>query len=83
MTTVEDGGAAFPAPMSYSPETGPLAGQTGMSLRDWFAGQVANGMAAHSGTAGISYGPHDIAGRSYAVADAMLKARAEEASDDD
>lgn len=47
----------------------------GMSLRDWFAGMVASGMAAHSGTSGISYGPHDIAGRSYEVADALLAAR--------
>lgn len=47
----------------------------GMSLRDWFAGQIASGIAAFSGTAGISYGPGEIAGRAYQVADAMLKAR--------
>ena len=46
-----------------------------MTLRDWFAGQVAAGMAAYSGTAGVSYGPGEIAGRSYEVADALLKAR--------
>ena len=46
-----------------------------MSLRDYFAGQIATGMAAYSGTAGVSYGPYEIAGRSYEVADAMLKAR--------
>jgi len=48
--------------------------QPGMSLRDWFAGQVAGGMAAFSGTAGVSYGPGDIAGRAYQIADAMLAA---------
>ena len=46
-----------------------------MRLRDWFAGQIAAGMAAYSGTAGVSYGPSEIAGRSYQVADALLKAR--------
>lgn len=47
----------------------------GMTLRDWFAGRIASGMAAHSGTAGASFGPGDIARRSYEVADAMLAAR--------
>ena len=47
-----------------------------MALRDWFAGQIANGMAAHSGTSGLAYGPGDIAARSYEVADAMLAVRA-------
>jgi hypothetical protein len=51
---------------------------TGMTLRDWFAGQVASGMAAHSGTAGGGYGPGDIAVRSYEFADAMLAARSEQ-----
>ena len=54
---------------------GRIEGQRGMTLRDYFAAQIAAGMAAFSGTAGISYGPHNIAGRSYEIADAMLKAR--------
>lgn len=49
--------------------------QEGMTLRDYFAGHIAMGMAAFSGTAGLSYGPEEIAGRSYQVADAMLKVR--------
>lgn len=49
--------------------------EAGMTLRDFFAAHVASGMAAFSGTAGVSYGPGDIAGRSYEIADAMLKAR--------
>lgn len=65
-----DGGSAFPIP-----DEGQGWGSAGMSLRDWFAGQIAAGMAAHSGTAGISYGPGEIAGRSYEVADALLAAR--------
>ena len=65
-----DGGSAF-----LVPDKGQGWGSAGMSLRDWFAGQIAAGMAAHSCTAGISYGPGEIAGRSYEVADALLKAR--------
>lgn len=74
--TDDDGGPAFPVPIAShaSGDTVP-AFDWGMSLRDFFAGQVAAGMAAFSGTAGVSYGPHDIAGRAYEVADAMLAAR--------
>lgn len=61
--------SAFPM---GNPEQG---GYDGMTLRDWFAGQVAAGMAAYSGTAGAAYGPWDIATRSYEIADAMLEAR--------
>ena len=71
-----NGGPAFPRTWSES-YGGDVSNCSydGMSLRDWFAGQIAAGMAAHSGTAGVSYGPHDIAGRAYQVADAMLNAR--------
>lgn len=80
-----DGGSAFPICPPVD-ETGRSAvgypfPEMGMRLRDWFAGQIAAGMAAHSGTAGISFGPHDIAGRAYQVADALLKAR--EATNDE
>lgn len=74
MSKTNDGGAAFPIPCTNLP--GSYAAQPGMTLRDWFAGQIAAGMAAFSGTAGICYGPSEIAGRSYQVADAMLAARA-------
>lgn len=77
MTEKNDGGPAFPAPDVFRPDGVHVAGGTyGMSLRDWFAGQIAAGMAAHSGTCGLSYGPGEIAGRAYQVADAMIKARA-------
>jgi len=51
--------------------------ECGMTLRDYFAAQVAAGLAAYSGTEGISFGPYNIAGRSYEVADAMMRARKE------
>jgi len=72
VSKINDGGAAFPN--SVQPDFQYAEG--GMSMRDWFAGQIASGMAAFSGTAGVSYGPHEIAGRAYEVADAMLAARA-------
>ena len=68
-----DGGSAFPIP-----DEGQGWGSAGMTLRDWFAGQIAAGMAAYSGTSGISYGPSQIAGRSYEVADALLSARSDQ-----
>ena len=49
--------------------------QSGMDLRDWFAGQVANGLAAHSGTMGPGFGPGEIASRAYTMADAMMAER--------
>ena len=67
----DDGGPAFPN--SVQPDF--QYAEAGMTIRDFFAAHVASGMAAFSGTAGVSYGPGDIAGRSYEVADAMLKAR--------
>lgn len=44
MSTQDDGGPAFPFKAEY-PTTGPQF-HPGMSLRDWFAGQVMNGMSA-------------------------------------
>lgn len=67
------GGPAFPSEWQF-PDGG-KADCPGMTLRDFFAAHIAGGMAAFSGTAGECYGPGDIAGRSYEVADAMLAAR--------
>lgn len=71
MSKINDGGAAFPN--SVQPDF--QYAEVGMTLRDFFAGQIACGMAAFSGTSGVSYGPGDIAGRAYQVADAMIAAR--------
>ena len=64
--------------MSDNPSAFPRdsnGGGSGMTLRDAFALSIAGGMAAYSGTEGISFGPGEIANRSYQVADAMLAAR--------
>lgn len=81
MSVVNDSASAFP--VLDSPDGNALyCRDAGMSLRDFFAAQIASGMAAFSGTAGISYGPKEIAGRSYEVADAMIEARKRLASDE-
>ena len=60
-----------------NPQAFPITGYgRGMTLRDYFAGQIAAGMAAYSGTVGAPFGPDDIASRSYQIADAMLAERA-------
>lgn len=66
----DDGGPAFPWG-----EHGDRLG--GMSLRDWFAGQILAGAMVHS--AGMEDAPDDVLCRLskcvYRVADAMLAAR--------
>jgi hypothetical protein len=66
---MKDGGPAFPVYGSeklYTPE--------GMSLRDWFAGQVLAGWSEGE----LIIEPDAAAAYCYALADAMLKAREEE-----
>ena len=60
MTLTKDhGGPAFPVPQG---------GRGGMTLRDYFAGQVLAGL-------GDAIGQVDVAKVAYLVADAMIKAR--------
>lgn len=80
MTTKHDGGAAFPIP--HSNEPGAYEAETGMSLRDWFAGQALAGIFAGGFADTV---PHDdvsngtasspVACFAYLYADAMLAAR--------
>lgn len=76
---------AFPIPSvgTGDPRDGMTTGHTGMSLRDWFAGQALAGAWANPdlskamSEAGMR--PHDVrlslAESAYAQADIMLKAR--------
>ncbi len=68
-TTKDDGGAAFPTPdCAYD--------ETGMSLRDWFAGQALAGMFRHEGWINtVDDDQAEAASRAYNIADAMLAAR--------
>lgn len=67
--TPNDGGAAYPSP----PEAGFEHGEHGMSLRDYFAGQVLAGIFNHGGA--DDCGPKDIAHDCYLYADEMIEAR--------
>lgn len=65
MTDTKDDDPAFPV------TAGQQVYATGMSLRDYFAGQALEGMLASN-----MNGPaEDFARRSYLTADAMLRAR--------
>ena len=74
MSAINDGGPAFPVPMVPWQDGFINVECTGMSLRDWLAGQVLQGLA--SDTAYIwNRTNEEVATASYDIADAMLKAR--------
>ena len=50
MSKTNDGGQAFPV------HPGQIQEMNGMSLRDWFAGQIAGGMALAALLLGVSIG---------------------------
>jgi hypothetical protein len=68
---IDDGGQAFPR--ANGPEASDGYGYEGMSLRDWFAGQVLAGFAHRAFGVGDT-GPYH-ASMAYAWADAMLAER--------
>ena len=67
MSTTNDGGPAFPAPIEVD------AWLTGMTLRDYFAAKAMAVLAPLPGLA--EWSKDEIARESYYYADAMLKAR--------
>lgn len=74
-----DGGPAFPATGGRGP-LGAIQPESGMSLRDWFAGQAIYSVAIAS--VGLDSGEIDELARrtaidAYKFADAMLSARHE------
>lgn len=89
MSKIEDGGPAYPqiTPFRIGPDD-KLLRNTGMSLRDWFAGQALAGLCGNSGGpfqaspfSGwglVNCGTGDVARWSYVLADAMLAARQEQ-----
>lgn len=80
-TPINDGGPAFPATCSH--EGIPLVVSyskeqvSGMSLRDWFAGQALTGILAHSTTCNEQAWKSDTCAAewSYSLADALIAAR--------
>lgn len=77
--TTDDGGPAFPMGMLEGPLRGhgPYS-QSGMTLRDWFAGMALSGLI-HDWCAGDPRRADTCAGAAYTFADAMLAARKEAA----
>ena len=74
-TPQDDGGAAFPG---LHPNMECRFADSGMSLRDWFAGIALQGLLAHViGVEGANGRTSKYAERSYQYADAMIAARKE------
>jgi hypothetical protein len=72
MTTINDGGPAFPIADVPYPNGNVQPGWNGMTLRDWFAGQALAGLCANPS---INMGSHATAEAAYLSADAMFIAR--------
>lgn len=70
MSTINDGGPAFPSTIQYFPDDKNANEEQGMTLRDWFAGQALAGLLAHTGES-----ERNRAVAAYRYADAMLRAR--------
>ena len=75
-TPINDGGAAFPRPVSFSEEGGTHRGTLGMTLRDYFAGQALASLLVSRKFNEAS--TKDIVERAFWYADAMLDERMEE-----
>lgn len=68
-----NGGPAFPNPELADEAYHPSRDETGMTLRDYFAGRAML-MIPHMGN-GDELQPYEVAHDAYQMADAMLKAR--------
>lgn len=83
MANIDDGGPAFPGGVA-GPEYGNQAGnpmEEGMSLRDWFAGQVLAGIVANVAVL-VDFGNSGehisgVAPLCFCIADAMIETRKE------
>lgn len=74
--SIENGGPAFPQEVRYitpNQQTGSYGPCGGMTLRDYFAAKVIQGLMAAS----VKSFPDGFAEAAYKVADAMLAARNE------
>ena len=71
MSTINDGGPAFPATQDNGANQG---GVSGMSLRDYFAAKAMQAVMSTPMIAPVG-GSDPVANLAYSMADAMLKAR--------
>mgnify|MGYP001559385529 CR=1 FL=1 len=75
----DDGGAAFPATLYHDARD--FGQRTGMTLRDWFAGQVlpavmlSSDAAYMTGKRDEAPGTKEYVSDAYRIADAMIKER--------
>ena len=72
MSTIENGGPAFPL-QSIGPEFEP--GYAGMTLRDYFAAKYMGALCSTEFFTDGNLMDHEVAKHAYDMADAMLKAR--------
>lgn len=92
MTQIKDGGPAFPEAIAVGPTGNVYPGYSGMTLRDWFAGQALAGyvgilstaneqsltkIAIENSLTGYVTNGQIAASVAYGFADAMLAAREE------
>ena len=71
-TPINDSGPAFPVTGCVDPNGNAIVG---MTLRDYFAGQVMAGALQNYLTPKCRYTEREVASRAYRYADAMLFAR--------
>ena len=76
MITLNDGGPAFPSRLPKNREQHLLDNiNSGMALRDWFAGQALGHIPALLDVTEQNASCENIASHAYQIADAMLAAR--------
>jgi hypothetical protein len=73
--TDNTGGPAFPGPAMGETTSGRILNYEGMTLRDWFAGQIINGLCADPTNHKLFDDEFDAAKNAYIIADAMIAAR--------
>lgn len=78
---INDGGPAFPRPAGdYNGTKHGNGAQVGISMRDYFAAKAMAAMVASPDYVEGEWFQEDIALQAYTMADAMLLARAKDAS---
>jgi hypothetical protein len=75
MSKINDGGPAFPSTIQYFPDDKNANEEQGMTLRQYYAGQVLIGIMANPNSTAVT--SNAIATWCFNMADAMLKAEQE------
>lgn len=78
MAARDDGGQAFPQPVTVGPNDDLYPAYPGMTLRDWFAGQALTGLVAFDRPHAEGNKPEHFGRWAYAIADAMIAERSKE-----